>query len=151
IKPDPVQAFHNLQLHNLLIWQAERCFLDHWYARKPKEPYYKQAGELYLEDAKRLVTGTPGELDSAQQDARWQDVKKAGEFLLPKHFTITGIPLVDWTSERSLEMKYDMEAPKEVLPGYPVVWRKPQKPLALAENESNERVVVEEFAGEKKT
>src|SRR6185437_15648095 len=54
LSADPVGALRNLQMHDLLCWQAHRSYLDFWAAQTPGPgvpPYYRAAGGVFLDDA----------------------------------------------------------------------------------------------------
>ena len=54
---DPVDENRRLQLHDLLVWQAQRTWLDYWASADPANPYYRTAGLVYTGDASDLVGG----------------------------------------------------------------------------------------------
>src|SRR5262249_44375766 len=58
LRGDPVERQRHLLLHDLLCWQAERAYLDHWAADRRAEdgsPYYRLAGLIFLADARSLL------------------------------------------------------------------------------------------------
>ena len=91
--------------HNVLIWLADRTWLDHWYGEEPKStPYYKIAGGKYIDDAERLV---PGSL--AAKQAREQ-LNQPSELTLVKNKAIV------WTSEVDRAIPYQVEEIGKVPP-----------------------------------
>jgi hypothetical protein len=61
MRTDPVGEQRKLLVHNLLCWQAHRTYLDYWAARPQDarpEPYFRQAGNMFLDDAQALLAGT---------------------------------------------------------------------------------------------
>lgn len=54
----PVEEWRKLLLHDLLVWQAERAFHDHWVGERAipgGAPYYRAVADLFLADARRQV------------------------------------------------------------------------------------------------
>ncbi len=114
ISPDsirePATRTRNLRTHDLLVWNARRAWLDHWYDEEPTErPYYQLVGKRYLDDAEALV---PGSGDVAA--VRTQLKAQAGlAFDEPTPRVVT--------SEQKPSIVYNLVENGTVPPGTPVV------------------------------
>jgi hypothetical protein len=113
---DSVQEYRRLLLLGLLNWQAQRTFDDHWFDLDPnpdQSPYYRVAGSLFLDDARKLVP---------------QPERQQGVVDLQKKLDQLGRLLVDYkpqinvTSEQKFTVTYRIRPPQdEVMPnGFPV-------------------------------
>lgn len=110
---DPAGLYRHLTTAQLLLWQAQRCWLDHWYSDNPQAvPYYRVAGNIYLEDAGRLTR------PDAQLDV-WR--KKLNQ---PGDLVVTSAPRIDLTTELEYELEFLVQpAPGADVPdGMPVLW-----------------------------
>ena len=57
--PEPGTRHRGIRTHDLLVWNARRAWLDHWYDEDPAErPYYQLIGGRYLDDAEALWAGS---------------------------------------------------------------------------------------------
>lgn len=120
---DPAGLYRRLTTAQLLLWQAQRCWMDHWYAEDSKAvPYYRVAGNIYLDDAGRLTRPDP-ELD------RWR--KKLSQ---PGNLVLQGVARLDLTTEVQRELDFVVQpAPgADVPPGMPVLWITTGQGLASA-------------------
>lgn len=110
---DPPGQYRRLTTAQLLLWQAQRCWLNHWYSENPQAmPYYRVAGGVYLEDAARLTRPDP-QLD------RWRKkLNQSGGLVLSTDARI------DLTTEleRDLEFVVQPAPGADVPPGMPVLW-----------------------------
>src|SRR5262249_22317209 len=123
-------------------------FRDHWYAENPRTVYYRDAANLYLNDARDLITASQADLDKAKQDARLADLTNAREMLKSPPMDVVALKSIHWTSATGIDLRYSLQARKATLPGSRVWGRKRDKPLRLAEGKDTDRQVVEEFARE---
>lgn len=77
---DPIQELHDYDLHNLLVWYAQRTLDDFWGPPYPDaEPFFAAAAGKYLEQAQALVSRT-SRIRPAQDEAiwnRWKDLRVA--------------------------------------------------------------------------
>ena len=114
---EPAGRRRDLLLHDLLKEMASRAWLDHWYDEDPSEtPYYQRVGKRYLDDAERLVPGSP-EL-AASRELLKSNVKLGLEGPGPRSVT----------TEQSLAISYKIVETGSVPPGTPVV-RAAENPL----------------------
>ena len=68
------------------LWQAERTLEDHWFAEGAgAEPYYRVAGQLFVDDAQRLDP-RPGPRQAAVETMR-QQLSQSGNLLLAGYTT----------------------------------------------------------------
>ena len=62
LERDPAEALRQARLHDLLVWQAERAFLDHWASPADEKAYWRAAAAAFLADAKlRAEAGAEGD------------------------------------------------------------------------------------------
>ncbi len=125
---DPPQKYREVRWHDLLCWQAERTSQDYWAEVDGKEPYYRRAGLVFVEDAKKLQP------DQADQKDHWMAArtkelaKRLTEMAVPAAGHLVGSefqeqpPILHVTDEQSISRSYGLRAPKGMPPGYPVVW-----------------------------
>ena len=140
---DPVDENRRLQLHDLLVWQAERTRLDYWASDDPTKPYYRAAGAYYIGDARDLAAGEP-DLKDEEKTARLGAVEQ-WKTKLPA-LDAVGFQRNDgdaWktdedkapvkvTDEKTIELQYYLAGPKNAPPGRPVVWAKAGPKLIAA-------------------
>ncbi len=110
---DPAGLFRHLTTAQLLLWQAQRCWQDHWYAENPQAvPYYRVAGTIYLEDAARLTR------PDAQLDVWRKKLNQPGDLM------VAAAPRIDLTTELEYELEFVVQpAPGADVPdGMPVLW-----------------------------
>jgi hypothetical protein len=147
---NPVVANRAAQLHDLLLWQAQRTYSDHWFDETEKR-YYELAGNLYVHDAEQLAASTQTSPDPKQKEARLSGVLAMRKRLAEnQQFEVAGPDPIDWTSERQHDLNYVLKAPPELLPGLPVLWRPVDKRLLdFEQSQAASRTVVDEFGTEK--
>ena len=122
---EPAGRRRDLLLHDLLKEMTNRCWLDHWYDEDPAEtPYYQRAGKRYVDDAERLVPGSPDLV--ALRDLLKSEVKLGLEGPGPGSVT----------SEQRLTLNYKLGETGPVPPGTPVV-RATDNPLFRIESEGS--------------
>jgi hypothetical protein len=136
---DPVEENRRVELHDLLCWQAERTFRDHWWSEEGPVPYYRSAGNVYLADARGLAGRTDLELTKGQLAKRLGRVAEVQKQLdAPGKVTAawsdgadfrSGKEVLNLTDEDHFERVYRIEAGEGVLEGSPVVWVESGKPL----------------------
>jgi Mg-chelatase subunit ChlD len=135
---DPVGEYRAVQLHDLLVWQAQRTYRDYW-SSAAGAPFYRAAGELYLADARRQVAGEGAELSDEQRAARLAEVTAWGAKLrAPDQFTAgwfdgdqfrPDAPLWHLTDEPRLVRRYGVAAPAQAPPGELALWPEPGQSL----------------------
>src|SRR5262249_20106873 len=59
----PPAEGRRLRWHDLLLQQADRTYRDHWAAERKGEPYYRQIGARYIDDAQSLIGDKPKPAD----------------------------------------------------------------------------------------
>jgi hypothetical protein len=139
IKRDPVQDYRALGFLDLLNWQAQRTFEDHWFDWDSKTtPYYQRAGSLYVEDARRL----------ALQPAQLQALKDVQDKLAQKGILeVDGPDRIAITSERQFAVTYHIQPPKDknevIPPGFPVAGVEYGKHLQLVNPSQRDRASYE--------
>src|SRR5205085_6533350 len=139
IKRDPVQDYRALGFVDLLNWQAQRTFEDHWFDLDSKTtPYYQRAGSLYVEDARRL----------ALQPAQLQALKDVQDKLAQKGILeVDGPDRLPITSERQFAVTYHIQPPKDknevIPPGFPVAGVEFGKHLQLINPSQRDRASYE--------
>jgi Mg-chelatase subunit ChlD len=142
---DPVEENRVVQLHDLLLWQGERTYLDYWTAEDRTNPYYRAAGHFLVADAGALVAGGAN-LSQEQTAARtadcdalqrkllmpddvtpvWRDAKaQPGDG--PRKGEVVYIynpesKILHVTDETVVERVYGLRGTKGTPPGRPVVW-----------------------------
>jgi hypothetical protein len=110
---EPAGVATRARLKELLEWQAQRTYDDHWYTERPKaEPYYRVAADAYLNDASVLFKTWP--VDEA--------LRKRVAAVSGLQFAVTGG--LDVSSQRRVEVPVRLTAEKDadVPDGFPVVW-----------------------------
>jgi hypothetical protein len=134
---DPVQDYRRLMFLGFLNWQAQRTFEDHWFDLDPRPdqpPYYRTAGTLYLDDARKL---TP-------QAQRLQAVEELQKKLnQPGKLLVDGPARLNVTSEQRFAVTYRIQPPQdEFMPlGNPVAGIKIGKDLQLVNPSEADRAV----------
>lgn len=158
LKHNPAAALRDLQLYELLCWQAERTYRDHWAGfpepTAAREPYYYLAARGYLEDANRRVNDLESihKFPRATVAARYAAVKtlveKPSTFALEWsasgvptdfHATPAGVPITD---EESIPRFYRLVMPKDVAAetqAHPVRWVKKVAKLAVGDGDQAAR------------
>ncbi len=129
---NPADAYRRLLLQDLLLWQTERTFNDHWFAEDPSaEPYYREAGLAFLSDAECLDPHTK----AIQQ---WR-----AKLDQPGTLVLKVPPQLELTSEQRVRVACRLEPAKGafVPPGFPVVWVEPGKLLRLVDPEPGQRLL----------
>ncbi|QDU95982.1 vWA domain-containing protein [Lignipirellula cremea] len=125
------RTLRKLLLQDLLLWQADRTWRDHWSAQDPNaEPYYRTAGLTFLDDARQLDSHHQ-ELNALQQKLQQNGVLA---FATPSR--------LDLTSQQQLEVACQLEpGPGAALPpGYPTVWVEAGDSLNLVSPAPQERI-----------
>jgi hypothetical protein len=135
-----------LRLHDLLVWQAHRAYKDHWFDQKVNgtdQPYYPKLVETFLADAKDLVERKDLAKTDERNHARLASVTTADEQFKKRDNLATG-GLSEWTltSEVSLPLDYEISAPKDAFPGFPVFWTLPTD-LAIKDDGNGERLALD--------
>lgn len=107
---EPASRLRKARTHDLLVANANRAWLDHWYDENPDErPYYQLVGARYLDDAESLSPGS-----SKVVDLRTKLKAPAGlAFDKPASLVIT--------SELKPSIAYNLVENGEVPPGTPVI------------------------------
>lgn len=119
--------YRDLRMQQLLLWQAQRTYQDHWYGEQPGKIYFQEAGEAYLKDAEKSFA------DPALAALR-EELQRAGALQL-KLYSAPGVPAegtiaktLHLTTERDFPLKYRLQPVNELAAppsGFPVVWMKP--------------------------
>jgi hypothetical protein len=123
LKADPVLEYRAVGLHELLCWEAGRAYHDHWFDENGAA-YYARAVSAFLSDAKELVAGNDWNLnDDGQKKRLEEDQGLESKLTRPLQVAFQGPGKLDVTTERLLEFQYQITAPPDLLPGYPVLWR----------------------------
>lgn len=129
---DPADAYRRLLLQDLLLWQTERTFNDHWFAEDPDaQPYYRVAGLAFLGDAESLGPHT-------KIIQEWR-----AKLDRPGKLVLNVPPRLDLTSEQRVSVACRLEPAKGafVPPGFPVVWVEPGKLLRLVDPAAGKRLL----------
>lgn len=155
---DPPVELRKLRWHDLLLQQADRTYHDHWAAERAGEPYYRQIGLRYIDDAQSLIAdkGKPADKDPRLAQVRQARQHMANQLPIEIQGAVQARKIkdgqpeqLDWTSERRLSLTFHLQPVADLLPGYPVVWRtfdvtRPDdKPLALVEGKETDRLVAD--------
>lgn len=150
---DPCAENRAVNLHQLLVWQAQRAFQDHWWSEDQKaKPYYKLACEAYLHDAKELATPQSRELEESKKGIRLSQVNALQNLLAhTKEWGFTEAPRhLDLTSDPVATVRFRLEASEALVPAFPVLWRRIDPSLlAVQADKANERFPKVEFGGDK--
>jgi hypothetical protein len=143
--PDPVQENRAIQLHDLLVWQAQRTYRDYWSSEDEGTPYYRVAGNLFLDDAGKEVLSNGSDLTPVQKEARlteclaWKTKLKD-----PDQFAVQWWDgdkfsreekILHITDERRLVRKYGVAVPAGAPPGELALW--PEKGKSLKRQQDN--------------
>jgi hypothetical protein len=113
-KVDPMsvsQALRWLRMHDLMIAQARRAVLDHWYSERDGQPYYKTAADMYLNVAKQLVEIKGETMDINK--LRLMDVRRAQETVKVTGLAIDGVKEAYWTSEKEFPVRWTIKTPDD--------------------------------------
>lgn len=151
----PVDENRKLQVHDLLLAQAERTLRDHWAAEDPKRPYYRANGHALVRDARVLIGEDRAELGKQPKAGRLARAVRLDEQLdvpgdlVPGWFAgpafQTGKAVVVLTDEERFERVYGITAPATVLHGSPVVWVERGKWLRPPSGSDAGRRVMDSF------
>jgi hypothetical protein len=120
---EPAGRLREKRVHDLLIWLAQRAWLDHWHDENPqaKEPYYRSLGTSYLADAAKLFP----ELDKSREEARALIAAKGD-------LKLEGPVSAVLTSERVAPLSFRVVDAGKVPPGgIPVVRSRPDPSLEM--------------------
>jgi hypothetical protein len=125
MKANPAAAYRQRLVQDVLLWQAERAFFDHWYGEEATgEPYFRVAGREYLKDAIRL--DAKHERLKAVEQLVAQDWKLSAALDRAPGLTAGGpaAPVLHWTSEDDFAVQFRIKGPANLVapPGHPVVW-----------------------------
>ncbi len=135
-KVDPAAENRRVQLHDLLLWQAERTYRDYWASNDPANPYYRAAGLVCTLDARDLVAGSAAQdLKDEEKEARLAEVKRVETLLRnPDDFAFRWLDGRDWKTDAdkvhvtdvdNIQFQYGLVGPKGAPVGRPVVWAAP--------------------------
>ncbi len=148
---DPVGELRELQMHNLLTWQAQRTYHDYRASEDPRKPYYRLAGALYLADAKQVIAGPGIELTPEQRSARLQQVSALETKLnAPDAFAVRWLDGKNFRSDKQLwhvtdeeryVRVYDVAAPAEAPDGLIALWPEKVKGLRRKDSDLARRLV----------
>jgi hypothetical protein len=122
---DPVSEGHHLQLHQLLLWQEQRTFADHWFAEDPANatPYYLFAGESFLRDAAELAGAHRTDLEAETKNLRLARLKQAqADLRQPSRLRLAERGPQAVTSQRYFDVSYRVEGDRSVPPGVAAFW-----------------------------
>jgi len=121
-----------LQLQDLAIFLAGRTLDEHWYGLDPAdEPYYRRAALAYLNDARRLMPGSP-------QVAQCRDKINRRSAL-----AFTELHPLELTSQQRVTLDYQLQPTGGAAfkSGYPVSWLESGAGLRLVQPAAKERIV----------
>jgi hypothetical protein len=159
MKRDPAGELRRLACHRLLCRQAHRTFLDWWAEVQQDEqtaPYYKRAADVFLRDAKELLTGQPANAEAGRRSPRLQlvDVERKlhddsrrvvvewSPHRSPEDFH-SGAARMSLTDEDGVERFFRLRGPDaETVPGQPVAWVEAGPGLRPANGEARKRIVA---------
>jgi hypothetical protein len=132
----PAEGARRWRVQSLLVWLAQRTWLDHWFGEKDKaddKPYYVTAGGAYLTDARDLVP------KGAEILAMQEKLNRPGTL------TFTGPPAQALTSEMRQDLEYRLvRSPgADVPPGYVTAWPEPGRSLELVRRDLPPSVTLE--------
>jgi hypothetical protein len=126
IKQEPFTApegWRRLHAHDVLLFLADRSHQDHWYKEDEATPYYEKPVDAYTNAAGKLAEGKANNLVKVK-DARASSAKSLAKALKePALLTVVPDPVtakVGWTTERSLSVRWKIEANAKVPPGKPM-------------------------------
>jgi hypothetical protein len=106
------QALRSLRMHDLLLAQARRVLVDHWYSEvQDGDPYYETSARGYLNIARTLVEVKGETMDSnklrlAQANRLLEAVKTVG-------LRIDGKESDFWTSEKEFPVRWIVKTPDD--------------------------------------
>src|SRR5437588_253260 len=112
-----------LRLHDLLLWQADRAFNDHWYSENGKDPYYKLLTDANVKDAHDLAKSKADEEINRGRTLFDAKVKTATGLAIPESL------LQHMTTESQFKLDWPVTS-SGVPPGVPMRWLKVGEPLA---------------------
>jgi hypothetical protein len=164
--PYPVtEAARRLRLHDLLLSQARRTILDHWYAepQSTSVTYYEPAANDYLKVAQALVeAGTEGGED--MKKLRRAAVVSMRDVLREVGLDIDPNASNYWTSEKEFPITWTVKAPREEYlkansgeeaknpPGIAMVWRELEGPASWVDQpKPGQRDVIDLYTNESET
>lgn len=139
---NPVAERHRLELEDLLLWQAERTYLDHWFAEKDDPdatPYYEAACHRLLADATELASGGAVALEERTKQARLKNVSDMlAKLARPAklHFDKHDAQYV--TTQTEFNVDYRFRADEPSLPVLATFWLD-AKEFAAADPDKQER------------
>lgn len=107
------------RVFDLLLWLAERAWLDHWHDLDPNNPmpYYKAVGARFIDQAAKLVAKD----ELLRRLARIDAVKARERFDEPGELAFSKTERLTLTSERAVDVTLNVVRKGKVPPGDPVV------------------------------
>jgi Mg-chelatase subunit ChlD len=66
----PSETRFSVQLHDLLTWQAERTYQDHWFSNDGAVAYYCRIGQDYVKDAEDRIRSLPAVASGPETEQR---------------------------------------------------------------------------------
>lgn len=117
-----------LQLAALLSWQAQRAYLDFWAGENPDRPYYLEAAQAYLRDARDVLEKANQSAEPPVRRKRQANIDQLEQILTrrPKLQLDKPAHLDALTGQPSLKVSYVVRADADVPPGTPVIWLDPK-------------------------
>jgi Mg-chelatase subunit ChlD len=122
---NPIAARRHVQLHDLLIWLADRTYRDHWFWEGGAMAYYRRIGQDYMNDARELIKmDYPSGPGKAELEQRFAEVN-AGD----KHFAAAekiegrwldgamGEKDLNLTDETAMRREFSLTIPEPVSEG----------------------------------
>jgi hypothetical protein len=144
---DPPGQYRKHLVQELTIWQAERALEDHWYDEDPvKTPYYRVAGQSFLNDARRLdkrhekIAGLEKRL---LRDWRLKLVLHSAPGYPAPGAAPDAPTILHLTSEDRFPLRYRLQAEEAgpATPGLPVVWAEGGTALTTEAPQLGQRLV----------
>jgi hypothetical protein len=132
---DPIKEYRDLQLFDLMGFQAERTYLDYWAALdlRDKRPFYRVAGDQFVANARMLIAPSSNERDGLLQPI--EKKLNAADTLRLRDWGGYGeggkVDELAFTDEPALEHIVGLSRPATVPPGTPVVWPTVKGPAKL--------------------
>jgi hypothetical protein len=124
VNEEPAWESYRADLNEILQWQADRSWNDHWYAERPDvAPYYRTAADAYLNDATRIYPRW-----SIDQKLK-QRIAASGDL----HFVVTDALDVSSQRRMNIPLRLASERATDVPEGFPVVWFEVGSSLQLSE------------------
>lgn len=127
-----VQEQRRLQLGRLLTWQAWRVYQDFWTAESPDplaRPFYEEAAQAYLADARKALKQDRTDLDEHIQTQRLQEAGALSAKVAERRGLAVDAPQPDVavTAQPTFSLSFIAKAGPSMPPGYPVLWMEPGK------------------------